>query len=359
MNVLLLSRYGFLGASSRIRSYQYIPYLKTCGIDVFVAPLLGDEYLQNLYSGKRQSFFKVMASYLRRFRLLSNVDRFDLVWIEKEVLPWIPATVEELLIKKRVPWMVDYDDAVFHRYDEHKLRMVRKLLGAKIDRTMSRAELVTTGNKYLEERAKRAGARRVEIIPTVVDLNRYPLVIQPKKDIYTIGWIGSPSTRKYLETVRPALVDLCRGGNAQLVLVGAGDVNWPEVPIVSRPWTEDAEVDEIRQFDVGIMPLPDEPWERGKCGYKLIQYMACGKPVVGSPVGVNQEIINHGINGYKATNTEEWVAALSQLREDREKGRAMGHKGRELVEREYSLQVTAPRLARLLHELVDNKQRKV
>lgn len=105
------------------------------------------------------------------------------------------------------------------------------------------------------------------------------------------------------------------------------------------------------------MPLPDEPWERGKCGYKLIQYMACGKPVVGSPVGVNCEIISEGINGFKAATVDEWIVALSRLRDNRKEGRAMGLKGRDLVEQRYSLQMTAPRLAGLLHNVAGDMLR--
>jgi glycosyltransferase involved in cell wall biosynthesis len=342
-----------MGASSRIRSYQYIPYLKSCGIDIVVAPLLDDEYLQNLYSGKRQSVLKVMDSYCRRIKLLCNVGLFNLVWVEKEVLPWVPTPVEELFVKRKVPFLVDYDDAVFHRYDHHNISIVKRLLGTKIDETMSKANLVTVGNEYLAERARRAGARCVEIIPTVVDLSRYSNRDEPIEKKFTIGWIGSPSTRKYLETVRPALAELCRAGKTQLVLVGSGEMNWPEVPIVLRPWAEETEVNEIMRFDVGIMPLTDAPWERGKCGYKLIQYMACGKPVVGSPVGINNEIISQGINGFRAANIAEWIAVLDRMRDNREEAKVMGQYGRELVEHKYSLQVTAPRLAGLIYNLVN------
>lgn len=116
-------------------------------------------------------------------------------------------------------------------------------------------------------------------------------------------------------------------------------------------WSEVTEVQEMQHFDVGIMPLPDEPWERGKCGFKLIQYMACARPVVGSPVGVNCKIIKHGVNGYLAETNDEWIQALLGLKENKEHRQRMGEAGRELVEKEYSLQVTAPQLVEMLQRV--------
>lgn len=352
MRVLLLSKYGRLGASSRVRSYLYLPYLESCGIDVTIAPLLGDEYVKDLYAGRRMRWAKIVFSYLRRITLLLTSRRYDLVWIEKELLPWIPAWVELPLVRLGVPYIVDYDDAVFHRYDLSSNPFVRSLLGKKIDALMRWATIVIVGNDYLAERARKAGAPRVEYLPTVVDLNRYPLSPYPQHSEFTVGWIGSPGTAKYLEIVAPALKTLARQGNLRVVLVGSGPVRLEGVPIEVRPWSEETEVRDIQDIDVGIMPLPDAPWERGKCGYKLIQYMAVGRAVVASPVGVNTKIVEHGVNGFWASTTEEWVRALSILRDRRELRVRMGLAGRQKVEAEYSLHIAAPRLAALLRSAV-------
>jgi len=347
LKVLLLSRYGRLGASSRVRSYQYVSYLRDQGIDVTPAPLLGDHYIERLYDGGHQNGARIGAAYCRRLWELATCYRFDLLWIESELLPWMPAWLERLLGRLGVPYVVDYDDAVFHRYDLHSVAWVRSLLGGKIDQVMRWARLVIVGSDYLRDRARQAGATRVEYLPTVVDLTRYHVPLDGAGSIYTIGWIGSPLTASSLTVARSALAEVCADGNARVTLVGAGRFTLDPVPIDVRSWSETTEVAELQRFDVGIMPLPDGPWERGKCGYKVIQYMACGRPVVASPVGANRQIVEHGRDGLLATTSVEWAGALRALR-DRSLRARMGAAGRAKVEREYSIQVTAPRLASLL-----------
>lgn len=348
MNVLLLSRYGRLGASSRIRSYQYLPHLESQGIHVTVAPFFEDKYIENLYAGRGRGLDLVLEAYLRRLRAVFQSAKFDLVWVEYETFPWMPACFELLLSILHTPYVVDFDDAVFHRYDLHPNYFVRMFLGRKIDHVMRRAAAVIVGNDYLLARARRAGAKSVVYLPSVVDLKRYAEVKEVNNDVFTIGWIGSPATVRYLQLIQPSLFELCKGGNARLIVAGGANVEIEGVPVVRRPWSEETEVAEIRAFDVGIMPLPDEPWERGKCGYKLIQYMACGRPVVASPVGANLKIVEDGVSGFLAATPSEWVRALTALREDRLLRERMGRAGRRRVETEFSLQVTAPRLVDLL-----------
>lgn len=319
-----------------------------------VQPLFDEEYLTHRYRLGRGRVRDVLRAFLSRSAALLAIRRFDLVVIEKEVLPYFPALPERLLGWLGVPYVVDYDDALFHQYDQHRNALIRRLFGNKIARVMRGAELVVAGNDYLAEYARRAGARRIENMPTVIDLERYPFVSTPRVDnnAFTIGWIGSPATANYLHTIAPALADVCAQGRARLRLIGSGPVDLPGVPVEMLPWSEATEVDEIRRFDVGIMPLPDEPWERGKCGLKLIQYMACGLPVIASPVGVNREIVEPGVNGFLAETASEWANALRALMADAALRRQMGEAGRRKVEEHYALQVTAPRLAALLKSIV-------
>lgn len=352
MKILILSRYGQLGASSRIRSYQYIPYLRAMGIDVNIAPLMGDHYLSNLYAGRNKQLVAAFAAYFRRLLYLLMSYQYDLLWIEKELFPWLPAWVEVLLERIGLPYVVDYDDALFHRYDMHPQKLVRSLLSSKISKVMRSAALVIVGNDYLADYAWRMGAKRVEYLPTVVDLERYKISSYSEDNVFSIGWIGSPTTARYLNLIRPALARVCRDCNSRLVIVGSGHIEFPDLPIEIHSWSEKTEVNEIGSFDVGIMPLSDEPWERGKCGYKLIQYMACGRPVVASPVGVNQQIVEEGVNGFLAETTVEWVKALKTLRRDPELRKRMGMNGRNNVEKKYCLQVAAPRLVTLLQSVI-------
>lgn len=351
MRVLLLSRYARLGASSRLRSYQYLPYLKEAGFEVTQAPLFGDEYVSGLYTGNI-SKLAVLSAYIERIKFTLKARQFDLVWAEKEMLPWMPSWIELGLFPAKVPLVVDYDDALFHKYDQHRFSVVRGMLGKKIDAIMCRADLVMVGNEYLGSRARQAGAKRVELLPTVVDAHRYGCAGKESNSPVTIGWIGQPSTARYLTTIAAALQKMIGLHSARVVAIGPNPSQLRELPIEVKPWSEASEVAEIQQFDIGIMPLSDTPWERGKCGYKLIQYMACGKPVVASPVGVNNEIVHHGVNGYLANTESEWCVALDELCRDAVLRERMGAEGRTIMEQKYSLQIMAPRLAVLLGSVV-------
>lgn len=351
MKTLLLTRYGRLGASSRIRTYQYIPYLKSHDIEVTIEPLFDNQYIKRLYFDGRRVPLKIIKNYLHRLNILLESHQFDLIWIEKELFPWLPNWGELFLSYIGIPYIVDYDDAVYHRYDAHPNFLIRSLLGRKIYTIMRYASFVIVGNEYLAEYARKAGAKQIEIIPTVVDLNLYHLPSFFKKSSkigFTIGWIGSPVTVHYLKIVESALTEICKDGNTKLVIIGSDKVKLNNVHIETQQWVEDKEVEEIQKFDVGIMPLSDDLWEKGKCGYKLVQYMACGKPVVASPVGVNKVLVEHGINGFLASNTIDWVNNLRRLRNAPKLRTRMGREGRSKIEREYCVQVIAPRLANLL-----------
>lgn len=363
MRILLLSRYSPLGPSSRLRHYQFLPALAEAGMSVAVAPLLPDSYLEALYAGRARPLFHIAAAYAGRIRRMLASHRFDLLWIEKELLPWLPYGAEGWFLRSTPPYIVDFDDAWFHHYDRSRWPLVRRLLGQKLDQVMQRAALVTVGNAYLAGRAQSAGARSIEVLPTVVDLARYPAV-QPSASEGlgsvgpdsmgsgnakpVIGWIGSPITDHYLDLIAGPLEHLVTEQAARLCLVGATSGALGALPSERHPWREDTEARHIAAFDIGLMPLDDTPWERGKCGYKLIQYMACGKPVVASPVGVNRDIVEHGVNGFLAETPQEWADALRRLAADPDLRRRLGAAGRAKVERHYSLSGTAPRLIQLL-----------
>ena len=345
-----------MGASSRLRSFQYFPYLESKNIQIEVAPLFGDDYLKGLYNGSRP-FGVVIHSYYRRFIKILDVRNFDLVVIGDEVFPYLPALVERLFGLFKISYICDYDDAVYHNYDLHPSRVVRFLLGRKIAAVMRKSSAVTAGNSYLAAYARKAGARRVEVFPTVVDLERYsvkvPSTFSPPERPLVIGWIGTFSTFKYLKSVMPLLERISQGYPLELRVVGPSADLKSTIPINFIPWSEATEAESIKGFDVGIMPLDDTPWERGKCGYKLIQYMASGIPVIARGIGVNKEIVDHGINGFIANSDEEWREALVYLASHRKRLAEMGSAGRKIVAERYSLQITREKLLNLVHELTD------
>ena len=346
---MMLPRYGRLGASSRMRFYQYLPWLEAAGISLAAAPLFSDGYVRGLQQNTK-NLFEAMRAYAGRAQALLASRRFDLLWIEKEALPWLPAWFEKMLLSGAVPYVLDYDDAVFHYYDQHRKPVVRALLAGKHPALIQRAALVVAGNEYLADFALAAGARQVEIVPTVIDLERYPLAaIDPAKMARPpcVGWIGQRATAPFLAPCAPLFNRLSAGGRARFTAIGI-DAASLGLPMASIPWSEDTEAASISSFDIGIMPLLDEPFERGKCGYKLIQYMACGLPVVASPVGVNCQLVEHGVNGVLAATLDEWEGALTTLLVDAHLRQRMGQAGRQKVEAQYSIQVTGPKLVELL-----------
>lgn len=349
-SILFLTRYSRLGASSRYRFLQFLPALELAGFHCNVSPLLDDEYLVNRYAHGRGRLIDYAKALLGRLLSLVTAYRYDLLVIEKELLMYFPAVMERFLAFAGIPYVVDYDDAIFHQYDQSNSWLVRTLLSGKIATVMRHSSMVIAGNAYLAEYARSCGSRQVETVPTVVDLDRYVQALPAKKGCFVIGWIGSPSTYPYLHDIAPALAEVCAGGRARVVLVGSGPVQLSGVPVTTLPWAEESEVADMSSFDVGIMPLPDKPWARGKCGFKLIQYMACGLPVVASPVGVNSQIVAEGENGFLAQCCDDWVRALSALRDDEDLRRRMGKSGRSRVEERYCLQVVAPKLISLFEK---------
>ncbi len=353
----IFPKYTRKGASSRLRFYQYLAHLQDAGFDVRILPLFDDAYLENLYSGKRTHFVKVLGCYLTRMRYLRRVKKKDSVLVQGELFPWLPAFVDAFFLHRR-KFVLDFDDAVFHRYDQNRLAFVRVLLGHKIDRLMRSSTLVLAGNAYLSDRAKNAGAQRVEWLPTVVDFERYPLAhFQTETSVPVVGWIGTPVTwASYGKALFEELSTELSQTDIQFVVIGAAQKEQQIGNVRFVPWSEETETEALAGLTLGVMPLEDTPWARGKCGYKLIQYLACGIPVVASPVGANIDIVSEGENGGFATQTEDWVLEVSKLCAAPKKCRQMGMHGRRLVHESYSIQSTGPRVVEMLEMVFETEQ---
>lgn len=291
-----------------------------------------------------------MGRILKAFRMR----RFDIVWLEKEFLPWVPRFVEKACAAQCSRLVIDFDDAIFHNYDLYPNPLVRGYFGGKIADIIRRSSAVVAGNTYLAQYAQNAGARRVEIIPTVVDPQRYT-VRETRDDArkeVCIGWIGSPVTEKYLAIALPAMETIAREIPLRLITVGVALKPQVSFPVEMRQWSLSNETTDVADFDIGIMPLFDAPWERGKCGYKLIQYMAAGKPVVASRVGVNETIVNdNGACGFIADTADDWVRSLRMLCSDRELRKKFGAAARKKIESYYSVRVQEQRLLKVFNEL--------
>jgi glycosyltransferase involved in cell wall biosynthesis len=342
IRVLGLSLYGPQAASHRVRLSQFQPGLAAAGIDLQIQSLLDDAYLQRSFSGIRPSLRGLLAAYGRRIQALRQADRFDLAIVHCELLPYLPGWLERLLLQ--IPFVYDCDDAFFLKYRSGRLRLLQPLLGAKAGRLMAAAVAVTAGNAGLAAYAGRFNST-VAVLPSVVDTDQFrpadPSQAERSGAPFTVGWIGSPSTAPYLQLLIEPLQLLARERPVRLLVVGGPAPAIIGVEVIEQPWSLEQEVPLIQQFDVGVMPLPDTPWTRGKCAYKLIQCMACGIPVVASPVGANVEAVPPEC-GLLAESPAEWLAAFWQLALDPELRQRMGSAARHWVEQRYSLRSALP-----------------
>lgn len=350
MRVAAFTKYGPMAASTRVRLVQYLPRLAAAGIEVDHHAFLPDAYVRGVAMGQRYPRGRTLRAYLDRFRQLITTTDADVVWVYGELFPYLPGSFEKLAFRSGKPVVYDCDDAFFHVYDAHPNAAVRRLLGRKLEPLLRGAAAACCGNAYLRSYAERFSANTL-LLPTVVDTDHFVTTAVPKPARpVTIGWIGSPSTWPYMRPLLPLLRELAESRGVRIRVVGAGPAAqadaFPGLDLVE--WSEEREVEEVRAMDIGVMPLPDDIWARGKCGLKLVQYMACALPVVASPVGVNSEIVSPGENGFLATSEAEWRDALVPLIDDPELRQRFGAAGRRRVEESYSVDAHAPRFIRLL-----------
>ena len=350
IKVLGMALYGPLAASTRYRLGQYVEGLSLLGIDLQICHLLSDDYLRWRYGGEAPSFPAIMGSGCKRITDLIRQNDFDVVLLYCELFPLLPGSIERFLIRK--PYIYDYDDAFYLKYTSGRLSFSSPLLGNKIAKIIEGAAEVTAGNQLLVKYAKQHNPK-TSYFPTVVDTTRYtPQLKKRGSQVFTVGWIGSPSTAPYLSELVAALTVIGLEGDVRFIVVGGKAPIITSVTIKEMEWNESTELDLINSFDVGVMPLPDNDWTRGKCAFKLIQYMACAVPVIASPVGANSEVVNC-FCGFMAGTTQEWIDALRLLRDNPERRNDMGQAGRESVEKNYSLQHSLPVLAQKIMNAID------
>lgn len=333
------------GPSSRVRFIQYFPRLQAAGFEITHSAFYDDQYVHNLFRGSKQ-WWRYAPAFFRRLRSLHRAREFDVLWIEKDILPWMPCWIERRLLTHHIPVVMDIDDAVFHQYHGHPLSIVRTLLGRKFEELSGRIDAVFAGSAYLSRKMIEMGFRNVYQVPSVIDLQRYEYVqhYRPSTGRVVIGWIGSPTTVHYLHSVKNVLVKLSAIRNVEIVAIGARDEQLIGLPVRGLPWTEDTEVGLLSKLDIGIMPLPDQPFERGKCAFKIIQYLAASLPVVASPVGANVDVLTP-VGGRLARTTEDWLDSLVELIDQPLLRERLGKAGRELVDRKFSLQSQLPVIA--------------
>ena len=332
----------------RFRIEQWAPLLRAEGIDVVFSPFISSNAMDVLYQPghKGQKISATVWGYLKRSSEAFRRNPPDVIFVYREAAFLGPPLLEWLL-SQRTSLILDFDDAIYLADTSSANAWSRVLKSNRKTEMICRlARHVTVGNEFLAQFA-RQHALAVTVIPTTIDTNVYKPRPRPENVRPVVGWSGSTTTLRYLATLGPALERLSQRQDFELQLIG-GRLHLDGIPTHCKPWRPETEVEDLRGFDVGLMPLCDDEWSQGKCGLKALQYMALGIPPVVSPVGVNATIVRDGFNGLYARTEEEWVDRIGLLLTDGSLRRRLGREARKTVEESFSALMHAPRLARIL-----------
>jgi len=349
MKVLFFLPHSKQAAGARYRVHQFLPALTAAGVTCDVREFVTPELYRHLYrSGHAlEKSYWIARQSLHRWQDLRDAREADVVFIYRECYPFGPPLIESKLERLGKPIVYDFDDAIFLPEPTRLRNLVRN--PAKTARIAQLADCVIVSNDHLRGFAS-AYNQHVEVIPTCVDTDVFaPPPARQVGPRLRLGWIGSHSTAKYLEQLRPVLSDLSGRFDFELLVIGAGrDFELPGVRVLNERWSLETEVERFQSLDIGLYPLADTVWELGKAGFKAIQYMAVGVPCVVSSVGVTRDIVSDGENGLLASTPREWSEKLSQLLSDAALRQRLAAAGRRTIVERYSLSVNAPRLRRVL-----------
>ena len=335
-------KYSSKAASSRYRVYSYLSYYKEAGLKFSVHPLLGDWYIESLW--RHQSKFLVLPQliyhYITRIVSILFIPKSTIVYVGADLLPFFPPILEWYLHTRGVKYILELDDAIFHRYDDNSHRIVRFLYSNKYRYVTKWASAIICGSGYLADYCKRWNDQ-VYLIPTSIDENKYNIVENDlEQKNLVVGWIGSPETSKYVLSIIPVIRELQKIVEFEFHLIGFDRIyedklHGCDYKIIQ--WSSDTEVNDLGTFSIGIMPLDDSPFSRGKCAFKLIQYMAVGIPTVSTPMQSNIEV-DKGCGNLFASTPEEWRSCLLKLLTDNNLRRQIGKQNKEMCKKHFTIQ---------------------
>lgn len=328
--------------SQRYRFEQYLPFLQEQGF-VFTFSWLLNEKDDRLFYSKGNlgaKFFILLKSFFIRAKDCFRFKKFDTVFIQREALFTGTSFIERIASKSGAYVIFDFDDSIWladTSPGNRKWEFLKR--PAKFFETISSVNCVIAGNTYLAEKVMSLNKNTL-VIPTTIDTNLHtPKPELRNTDVLTIGWSGSISTVKHFATLIPVLLKIKAryAGRIKFKVLGDRNFSHPDLNAEALAWSEEDEVKQLNTFDIGIMPLPDNEWANGKCGLKGLSYMACEVPVILSAVGVNNEIITHGENGFLAYSEQDWYNLLCTLIEDEPLRQKLGREGRKTVVAKYSV----------------------
>ena len=361
MKILFWVPYPSQGPSNRYRVEQYLPYLEKSGIQCHLRPFWSSNAFKILYKKGLyiEKFYYFLLGTLKRIIDLVSIFRYDGVFIHREAYPIGGIFFEKMLQLFDKPFIYDFDDAIFLPTSTPWNNFIEKFkTPGKIQEIIKLSHHCIAGNRYLADFALKY-TNSVSIIPTSIDTEKYSNP-KPKKirEAIVIGWTGSLTTSDYLNSLNEVFVKLSqRFPKIKFKIIG-GNFTIPGLSnIINEPWQEGREMDEVKTFDIGIMPLPDNEWAKGKCAFKAILYMSLSIPCVCSAVGMNKEVITDGINGFLAGSQTEWLEKLTLLINNPELGKRVGVAGRKTVEEEYSVKVNAPKIIKMIEGLSNRAKR--
>lgn len=316
--ILFFTKYDFNGPSSRYRIIQYLTLYNNNGFETNLNCLLGNWYFKR--SNRFLFFINILSGYLKRLFFILNACKYDIIYIEYELFPYFPPLFEYLFRKFKIKFILDFDDAIFLNYQHSNNFYVRYFFSSKIEKIISYSNSVITGSPFLTNYAKQFNKNTIEI-PTSLNAKLYPKYITKSFDKFTIGWIGSKSTSNNLIPLINVFRLLSSKYDYKIVLIGFDNslknLFSEDIPVEFIDWSPHTEIQNISKFDVGIMPLENNTWNLGKCGFKLIQYMACSKPTISSALPANIKI-NRDSRNLFANSENEWLNAFTELIEKRD-----------------------------------------
>ncbi|MCB0395431.1 MAG: glycosyltransferase family 4 protein [Flavobacteriales bacterium] len=342
----------------RFRFEQYMPLLESNGFDVTHSHIISEKddqvfYSKGNYLRKTAILFK---SFLKRLEDVLKADHFDLIVVYREALMLGSTVFERLLQRSDTPVIMDFDDAIWLQdVSEGNQQFAWLKRPSKTSRIIAMADMVFAGNDYLAKYASGFNTR-VKLVPTTIDMDYHSHRKQTNdQDHVVIGWTGTSTTLKHFELVLPAMHQLKKTFGDRMKIRVIADVPPATNGLATEfcKWNLETEIADLASFDIGIMPLPQDDWSQGKCGFKGLQYMSLGIPTVMSPVGVNNKIINDGVNGFLAGNESEWVEKLSTLITTKSLREQLGAKGYETIREHYSLQSFSADYLKYIREAMD------
>ncbi len=326
----------------RFRFEQYFKYLQEHGFECELSYIITEHDDKVFYS--KGNFLKkaiiLLKSYRKRMADLKRAKNFDIIFIFREANITGTTLFERKLKRYDARMVFDFDDAIWLQdVSEGNKKLAWLKDPSKTPKLIALSDLTIAGNQYLADYASQY-SNQVQVIPTTIDTTYHQRQQSlPEKETICIGWTGSHTTTKYFDLAVPVLKRLKAkyGNKVSFKLIGDGAYYNEALKLQGVPWQLDREIEELLDLDIGIMPLPNDDWAKGKCGFKGLQYMALEIPTVMSPIGVNTEIIEHGVNGFLAETEDEWVEVLSELIESHALRIQVGKAGRGTVEERYSV----------------------